>query len=98
MRSRFTAYTRQDETYLLQSWHHSTRPLQRGFTQQAPVKWLGLKIIRTSAGGKNDDTGTVEFVARYKINGKAERLHENSRFVKEAGHWFYLRGEIDSGT
>ena len=35
---------------------------------------------------------TVEFVARYKVNGKAERLHEVSRFVKMQHYWYYLNG------
>jgi SEC-C motif-containing protein len=37
-----------------------------------------------------DEQGTVEFVARYKVGGKAHRLHEISRFVRENGQWFYL--------
>ena len=96
MRSRYTAYTRQDETYLLQSWHSSTRPTELALTQEASVKWLGLKILRTEAGGVNDDHGLVEFIARYKVNGKAHRLHETSRFVKEDGRWYYVEGELDA--
>ena len=41
---------------------------------------------------------SVEFVARYKVNGRAHRLHEVSRFVREAGEggmrWFYLDGSF----
>jgi SEC-C motif-containing protein len=37
---------------------------------------------------------TVEFVARYKVNGRAHRLHEVSRFVQEAGRWCYVDGDI----
>jgi SEC-C motif domain protein len=38
---------------------------------------------------------TVEFVARFKIGGgRAERLHEISRFVREEGRWFYVDGKI----
>jgi SEC-C motif-containing protein len=98
MRSRYTAYVQQDENYLLQSWHPSTRPHDLALRQQAPVKWLGLTIIRTQAGEENDTNGVVEFVARYKVNGKAQRLHETSQFVKEAGRWFYVRGEMDDGS
>lgn len=98
MRSRYTAFTRKDEAYLLQSWHSSTRPLALDLEQQAAVKWLGLKIIHTEAGGESDDSGVVEFIARYKVNGKAERLHETSRFVKETGRWFYLEGKFEENT
>lgn len=41
---------------------------------------------------------TVEFVARYKIAGRAHRLHEISRFVCEiedgVPHWYYVDGSF----
>lgn len=40
------------------------------------------------------DADTVEFVARYKIGGRAHRLHEVSRFVREQGRWFYVDGSF----
>ncbi|NMM26743.1 MAG: hypothetical protein HHJ12_05485 [Glaciimonas sp.] len=40
------------------------------------------------------DSDAVEFVARYKIGGRAHRLHEVSRFVREQGRWFYLDGNF----
>jgi SEC-C motif domain protein len=40
------------------------------------------------------DEATVEFVARYKIGGRAHRLHEISRFVREQGRWFYVDGSF----
>jgi SEC-C motif-containing protein len=36
----------------------------------------------------------MEFVARYKVGGRAQRLHEISRFVREAGQWLYVDGAI----
>ena len=42
----------------------------------------------------NDETGDVEYVARFKIDGKAHRLHENSHFVKEDDQWFYVDGDF----
>jgi len=56
-------------------------------------QWLGLKVVRVVAGRAEDEQGTVEFVARYKVNGRAHRLHEVSRFVREAGAWVYLNAE-----
>ena len=35
---------------------------------------------------------TVEFVARYKLNGRAFTLHETSRFEKIDGRWVYVDG------
>lgn len=92
MRSRYCAYVIGTEDYLLNSWHPSTRPPALNL-DQAPLKWLGLKICRTVAGETNDREGSVEFIARCKHKGKAQRLHEISHFCKENGRWYYLDGE-----
>lgn len=93
MRSRYSAYVLELENYLLQTWHPSTRPAQLNLQQEGKVNWLGLKIIRCEAGNNHDNTGVVEFVARYKANSKATRLHETSQFVQEQGQWLYLSGQ-----
>ena len=87
MRSRYVAYVQQRADYLLRTGHPSTRPAILDFTE--PCQWLGLQVRRIEAGGPLDEQGTVEFVARYKVGGKAHRLHEISRFVRENGPWFY---------
>ncbi|MER2583207.1 MAG: YchJ family protein [Candidatus Competibacter sp.] len=92
MRSRYTGYVLARRDYLLRTWHESTRPGQLDLNDAENVRWLSLKIIRTAAGGPDDARGMVEFVARYKIGGRAHRLHEASQFVRESGQWFYLDG------
>lgn len=95
MRSRYTAYTQGREAYLLATWQESTRPAALDLVDDAgTVKWLGLEIRRTERGGEHDVTGVVEFIARYKVGGRAHRLHETSRFRREDGRWFYLDGEL----
>ena len=89
MRSRYCAYVLAREDYLLTTWHPSTRPPNIPPSQ---VRWLGLKVIRAA---NNAMTGEVEFVARHKMNGKAQRLHEVSHFVNENGHWLYVNGKIE---
>jgi SEC-C motif-containing protein len=98
MRSRYTAYTLARDDYLLRTWHPSRRPQALDLRSAAPVKWLGLTILRTRAGGPADSEGSVEFVARYKPAGKAGRLHEISRFVKDHGQWFYVDGEAQPAS
>ena len=88
MRSRYVAYVRGRADYLLQTWHPTTRPATLDLADE-PGGWLGLKVVRIEAGGPEDTAGIVEFVARYKVNGRAHRLHEISRFVREAGQWWY---------
>ena len=91
MRSRYTAFTQQDEHYLRYSWHPDSCP--QNIRLNESIIWLGLTIKVTVDGLAGDDTGTVEFVARSKINGKAQRLHENSRFVRVDNRWLYIDGE-----
>jgi SEC-C motif-containing protein len=91
MRSRYTAFVTHNESYLLATWHSSTRPASITFEPQQ--KWLGLKIVEAKATGA--ETAEVEFIARYRIGGgSAARLHERSRFVKEGGRWYYVDGDM----
>ncbi|HVL75666.1 MAG TPA: YchJ family metal-binding protein, partial [Noviherbaspirillum sp.] len=77
------------DAYLQQTWHASTRP--QGELANATTKWLGLEVRRHQQDG---DAAIVEFIARYKVGGRAHRLHEVSRFVREEGNWYYVDGTI----
>ncbi|TAG00346.1 MAG: hypothetical protein EAZ37_17545 [Burkholderiales bacterium] len=95
MRSRYSAYVLRLRDYLNDTWHSSTRPIEL-MPFDADEKWLGLEI-REAPPIKADATeGFVEFIARSKPagGGAAERMHERSRFVKEAGRWLYVDGEF----
>ncbi len=93
MRSRYTAYVLGREDYLLQTWHAATRPERLGLESGEPLRWLGLQVRRTEGGSVGETTGVVEFVARCKTGGRAQRIHEVSRFLHEGGRWFYVDGE-----
>ena len=90
MRSRYTGFVLGDESYLLATWHPSTRP--RKVKLDDEQRWLGLSVRSSQSGGAQDTTGTVEYVARFKIAGKGYRLHEISRFEKTNGCWLYIDG------
>ncbi|MBL8498349.1 MAG: hypothetical protein JNK39_11055 [Nitrosomonas sp.] len=92
MRSRYTAYTLHREKYLLATWHPSTCPSSLELTQSPTPHWLGLTVKRHLQS--DTDHAIVEFVARYKLNGKAHRLHEISRFIRENHAWRYIDGDI----
>lgn len=89
MRSRYTAYVRGDTDYLRATWHPSTCPAD--LEHDPALRWLGLEIRHAEI---NADHGTVEFIARYKVGGRAQRLHEISRFVRENGRWYYVDGDF----
>tara|TARA_B110000503_G_scaffold14972_2_gene20732 strand:+ start:164 stop:583 length:420 start_codon:yes stop_codon:yes gene_type:complete len=90
MRSRYTAFCLHDQDYLLQTWHPSTRP--ESLELEPQQQWLGLKVVATHNGHQKDVKGQVEFIARYKIQGRAYRLHENSDFVWQDKRWYYTQG------
>ena len=92
MRSRYTAYVLQDSKYLIETWHPRTRPSTIRFDPRQ--RWLGLRIKRVTGGEVGDCEGTVEFVARCKIDGRGHRLHEISEFVFDTGRWLYVEGQV----
>jgi len=91
MRSRYSAFALGKADYLVNSWHPDTRPAR--LTVDVEQRWIGLTIKSVSLGGTDENEGSVEFVARYKVKGKAHRLQENSQFSRLDGRWYYLDGE-----
>ena len=94
MRSRYSAFVLGRVGYLEASWHASTRPA--GLTLEPGQKWLGLEVKRHRV--IDAEHAEVEFVARYRTagpgaGGRAVRLHERSRFVREDGRWYYVDGD-----
>jgi SEC-C motif-containing protein len=94
MRSRYSAYVLGLEVYLLATWHSDTRPAALDFAVDT-VKWMGLEIKNSTQESANQ--AVVEFVACYKIAGRAHRLHEISRFARVDGQWFYVDGKFPVG-
>ncbi len=89
MRSRYSAYVRELGAYLQDTWHPSTRPAQPP-EFESDLRWLGLQIKRHTPLGEG--RAEVLFVARSKLGGRAHRLQECSRFVRESGRWYYIDG------
>jgi SEC-C motif-containing protein len=90
MRSRYSAFVLGDATHLLATWHASQRPVS--LELEPGVRWLGLEVKRHTPIDASH--AEVEFVARSRVQGRGQRLHERSRFVRENGHWFYVDGEM----
>lgn len=89
MRSRYSAFVRGDGAYLLSTWHASRLPAS--LELDAGIQWLGLEVKSHRLTGA--DVAEVEFVARFRLAGRAVRQHERSRFVREDGRWYYLDGD-----
>ncbi len=91
MRSRYSAYVLGLWDYVVKTWDERTRPDLAQLQQDRGSKWLGLEVKKHTPDG---DKATVEFVARYKVDGRAQRLHEVSRFERQDGLWIYIGGSF----
>lgn len=92
MRSRYSAYVLDLVNYVRDTWHPDTRPPHIDPSPPG-LKWLGLDVKRHVV--QDQDHAQVEFVARSRLQGKGQRMHEVSRFVRENGIWLYVDGEVD---
>ena len=93
MRSRYSAYVHGNFSYLLDTWHASSRT-SADFGAMTGIRWNGLEIIAVEAGGPDEQEGMVEFKVYYQEAGAPLILHEKSRFIKEEDQWFYVNGTV----
>ncbi len=96
MRSRYTAFSRCEIEYLMETIAPNQRDGHdadelRKWAENA--QWLGLDILNCTDGGEKDDTGTVEFIARYREKGIRRQHHEVATFQKSEGRWYFVDGQ-----
>ncbi|PWC20762.1 hypothetical protein DDT52_08615 [Brenneria roseae subsp. roseae] len=97
MRSRYTAYVKRDVDYLVATWHPDHQPEKWRDSIAASSRdtcWLGLNILST-APGKTQDEGYVEFAARYTSATNQQEtglMRERSRFLRYHDRWYYIDG------
>jgi SEC-C motif domain protein len=94
MRSRYSAHALGHTDHLFRTWHPRTRPDEAAMRPEPGLTWSGLEVLGARDGGADDETGEVEFRARYRAAGRDGVLHERSRFVRRAGRWVYLDGDV----
>ncbi|MFW5500666.1 MULTISPECIES: YchJ family protein [unclassified Maridesulfovibrio] len=97
MRSRYSAFVVKNVDYL----GDTLAPESKHDYDENQVKtwaetstWLGLEIVSTSKGLSDDETGEVEFIAKFRQSGAIHTHHEASHFEKREGNWLYLDGDI----
>lgn len=96
MRSRYTAYALGNIDYVMDTHDPETRQAadrENAATWAREADWRGLQLLQLEAGEVGDDTGIVEFKARFAIRGANQIHHERSIFRRIDGRWFYVRGE-----
>ena len=95
MRSRYSAFATGDIDYL----ENTLLPETRADFDRAQIaewaqnsEWTGLEVRSVDAGGEGDSEGVVEFVARFRMQGKDYVHHETGRFARRDGRWWYVDG------
>jgi SEC-C motif-containing protein len=96
MRARYSAYVKVEVDFLIASLHPDgaddvDRDSTRTWAENS--EWHGLEILSTEHGGDGDETGEVEFVAKYSLKGEPQRHHEKASFRRHNGKWLYLDGK-----
>ncbi len=88
MRARYSAYVTQNIPYLKATLTPQDRAsFKESDTREwSKAEWLGLEVIEAKGN-------TVEFNAKYKMNGKTLEHHEVSTFKKIDGKWYFLEGD-----
>lgn len=97
MRSRYSAFVRGEFAHLETSLAAETRTPsdhQAAETMFKGVEWRGLEVRSVAGGGAEDQTGTVEFVARYREKGREQAHHELASFRRDNGLWVYVDGQL----
>jgi SEC-C motif-containing protein len=97
MRSRYTAFARQELPYLAKTLHPSQRHDydEAGATRWArESEWEGLEIVDVREDPSGSNRGSVEFRARYRMNGENHVHHELAEFRKTDGVWYFYDGKM----
>lgn len=96
MRSRFTAFALGRHEHIRRTHAPEKRePLPRA---DGPgddgLEWTHLEVLERTAGGPEDDMGTVTFAAHYRRDGVPGVHRECSRFRRDKGEWVYVDGDV----
>jgi SEC-C motif-containing protein len=94
MRSRYSAFALGEAAYLARTTVRTTLPVELAELEKwcKSVAWLGLSVVDRAGGGVEDESGEVEFEARYMERGRMVSLKERSRFLRRDGAWLYENG------
>lgn len=94
MRSRYSAYVKQDIAWLLATWHPSRRSpqLSEALSESFQnTQWLALNVTACEQGN-HENEGIVTFFAQYLENQQSGFIYERSRFLREDHRWYYVDG------
>lgn len=92
MRARYSAFCAQEIDFLVESCVPEQRdtvdlPSVKRWAEQS--EWQGLEIESCEAGLADDDTGVVNFIARFKAQGKLQEHKERAQFCRVDEKWYF---------
>ncbi|MFU2508444.1 YchJ family protein [Pseudoalteromonas sp. ASV78] len=94
MRSRYVAYALKNAKYIYQTYAQAKQaenPVKEIAEFANSCRFIQLDVIDAE---QHESTADVEFCVSYFYQNLFCQLHEKSNFIKEAGLWRYLDGEI----
>ena len=97
MRARYAAHSLGNYKFLTESTHPEFRDdvsPKEIEEWSSMMKWEELEILDVRSGGLDDETGEVDFVARYSVNGISQEMREDAFFRKEGERWYYVEGTV----
>ena len=97
MRSRYSAYVVKDVDYIGKTNDPEDKDefdIEAAKEWANTAEWTGLDIVETIDGEAKDQTGIVEFKAKFKVNGMEHVHHERSNFRKINNKWFFVNGKV----
>lgn len=92
MRSRYSAYVKYAIDYLCDTLHPEKQSdFNRKESEQwaSQSEWISLEILRTENGMPQDQSGIVEFIARFRKKDKTINYHEVAEFIKKDNRWYF---------
>ncbi len=99
MRARYSAFvTRRIGDFLLDTLTSEKRGefnLREVELSARDARGMGFHIRALDGGGPDDDQGSVEYVARFKIRDQVQVHHEMATFRREDGRWLYVDGRVN---
>ncbi len=96
LRARYSAHVKLQMDYVRETTHPEQLPKYEETTARnwaEKSEWDRLEIVETKAGGVDDETGEIEFVAHYRQKDKPKTHHELAHFRRHEGEWYFYDGE-----
>lgn len=99
MRARYTAFvTKQIGDFLkdtLVAEKQDQFDLREVEMSAREAEGQGFELRAIEGGDEGDETGTVEYVARFRIHGQVQAHHELASFQRQDGRWLYVDGQVN---